>query len=107
VGTSAGHRRVTGAVALLLAAVGLLGAACVAGGPGRGVGRPIAAPDLLQVSGAEVTRIPDVLAGGVRDRAVDASVEWFLRADIYGNVRWGVGGAAGLLATGYTAADWN
>jgi hypothetical protein len=53
-----------------------------------------------------VSRSADTVIAGARDRAVDASGHWGLRVDAYGNLRWGVGGGAGLITTGYTAADW-
>jgi hypothetical protein len=53
-----------------------------------------------------VTRGPDGLTGGARDRASDASGLWGVRADGHRNLRWSVGGGTGLIASGYTAADW-
>ena len=53
-----------------------------------------------------VTRSPTSAAGGARDRALDDSGHWGLWADAYTNLRWSVGGGAGLITTGYTAADW-
>jgi hypothetical protein len=52
------------------------------------------------------TRSTDPLSGGARDRAFDTAWAWGLRTDSHGNVRWSVGGGTGLVATGYTAADW-
>jgi hypothetical protein len=53
-----------------------------------------------------VSRGPDGLTGGAQDRALDASTHWGVRADGHHNLRWSVGGGTGLIARGYTAADW-
>jgi hypothetical protein len=72
---------------------------------GEGVGDT--SPDRIVVQpDGSVTRSTDPLTGGARDRAWDASAQWGLRADAYGNLRWSVGGGTGLIVTGYTAADW-
>jgi hypothetical protein len=72
---------------------------------GSGVGDT--SPDRLVVTAdGAVSRAADGLTGGARDRAWDASSQWGLRADAYGNLRWSVGGGTGLITTGYTAADW-
>jgi hypothetical protein len=53
-----------------------------------------------------VSRRPDTGNAGGRDRAFDASGQWGLRTDAYGNIVWSVGGGVGLVAEDYVAADW-
>jgi hypothetical protein len=72
---------------------------------GTGTTDPV--PDRFVVlADGSVTRGADPTTGGARDRATDRSFQWGLRTDSYGNVRWSVGGGTGLVARGYTAADW-
>jgi hypothetical protein len=53
-----------------------------------------------------VTRTEPTENAGYRDRASYSGGHWFLRVDGLHNLRWSVGGGAGLIAEDYLAADW-
>jgi hypothetical protein len=73
-----------------------------------GTGVSDTAPHSIRVElDGTVTRSSDTVDAGIRDRVADASGYWGLWVDAYANLRWSVGGGTGLIATGYTAADWN
>jgi hypothetical protein len=72
-----------------------------------GTGVADTAPHGLIVSiDGTVTRSTNPTDAGIRDRAAEPSGHWSLWADAYANLRWAVGGGTGLIAAGYTAADW-
>jgi hypothetical protein len=101
-------RAVPGAVAgpgeQLFATLGLpSGLATVLAGGGPTDGDP---HRITVAADLSVTRSTDPLSGGARDRAFDTAWAWGLRTDSHGNLRWSVGGGTGLVAAGYTAADW-